>query len=656
MLSGPCRRLRCGARRCRPFLIPCFFFVALAPAVAVAAANSWTKPTSGFWEEQSFWSLGVLPDATQDVVFTNAGFKALTIGPQTAQTFPLSLSVNSLRVSAPDNSSNTLVMSFSGFERPLKTGVLTVEPNAAVVMQSAALEVLAGGTLSIVGSFHHGDFSQVVVRFGLSLDSGSYFLTNGILTVASFLENFGRFIHYGGSNIVGSLQIFQHGEYHLYDGRLRGSSFRISDHGLFVQYGGNVTADVDVGFDFTDGRYVLSDGTLMGRMIVPSARGSGSVVQYGGTNSAVSLDIGNGSRFGGMGSYVLSNGVLQVDSSTTLRALGTFEQWNGRHTITSNLVMRGNDLGPLGGVAYAAYSLRGGTLSAMNLAMGIATFVHKAGSNRITGDIVLGPASQTSLDSDVYTSLYSLSGGFLSAANVILNASANSGFAQTGGTHDIAGELRISGQAPGFHGYTLNGGGLSVNNMSISNGAAFHHNGGVVSHSGGLTLAGGSWHARPGAQALGPVRLVSGELADSSIEFPEGAAVLRLANSSTETWSSTATLSVTNWHGSASGGGETQLFFGSDAGGLTLPQLARIKFSLAGELLPARILATGEVVPQTQRLGFSFLANMLTLSWEPGWTLQSSTNVAGPYEDVPGAVTPFEPSMSNPTEFFRLRQ
>lgn len=101
-----------------------FFLLIFVSIVCFAAStsfaqqlNSWTKPTSGNWEEQAYWSLGVLPDATQDIQFNNAGWKALAIGAQTAQNFPQSMSVKSLAVGAPDDSYNTLLMNFSGFER-----------------------------------------------------------------------------------------------------------------------------------------------------------------------------------------------------------------------------------------------------------------------------------------------------------------------------------------------------------------------------------------------------------------------------------------------------------------------------------------------------------------------------------------------------------
>jgi len=588
------------------FSIPFLFLVAIAPVLA--DTNSWTKPDNGFWEEQAYWSLGMLPDATQDVLFDNAGLKALAIGPQTAQNFPQSMSVQSLRVGAPVDSFNTLLMAFSGFEQPLQTGSLTVDPNGAVVMQGSSLHVLQGGLpyeadLFILGNFSQGDFSQVDVDGRLRVNSGGYFLTNGTLTVNFLLEDWGKFVQYGGANNSGSLHVEESGEYDLYEGEVQGF-LRVSDHGSFFQQAGNVTADVDVGFDYSGGLYVLNGGTLTGQMTVPSARGSGAVQQSGGTNFAVSLTIGNGSRFGGWGSYVLSNGVVAVSSSTTLRALGTFDQWDGAHSIASNLVMRGSDLGALGGIAPAVYTLRNGTLSAMSLSMWIASFDQEGGSNLISGDMVTGPPLAS--NGGRYTSLYRLNGGVLSASNVTLIGSLqggnfldNGGFDQTGGTNVITGDLLITGTSANFQGYTLTGGSLSVNNISISNGATCHHSGGVINHSGVVTLAGGNWQARPGEQTLGLMRLASGDSSEiSSIDFPDSPSVLRLANSRDEAWSPTANLYVNNWHGSTSGGGETRLFFGSKANGLTPEQLALIKFSLPGGLYPARRLSTGEVVPQ----------------------------------------------------------
>src|SRR5438132_11500410 len=92
--------------------------VSIAPAQVV---NSWTKPTSGYWEEQAYWSLGVLPNATQSVMFTNAGWKALAIGANTVQNFPQSMQIQDLQIASPVDSHNVFLMNFSGFQVPLQT-------------------------------------------------------------------------------------------------------------------------------------------------------------------------------------------------------------------------------------------------------------------------------------------------------------------------------------------------------------------------------------------------------------------------------------------------------------------------------------------------------------------------------------------------------
>ena len=45
----------------------------------------------------------------------------------------------------------------------------------------------------------------------------------------------------------------------------------------------------------------------------------------------------------------------------------------------------------------------------------------------------------------------------------------------------------------------------------------------------------------------------------------------------------------------------------------------------------------------------------LTLTWTGPYVLQASTNVSGPYFDVPGTTSPFVASTLKPRQFFRLR-
>lgn len=493
-----------------------------------------------------------------------------------------------------------------------------------MVVLSSAFEV--SGNVFIGGTFIQSDYSYVQVNGFLSVGrfgGGAYFLTNGTL-VASLLDvgaglssGLGKFAQYGGSNDVGGVQVDTQGEFDVYGGEVNatnGITVGSGDYATlasFYQYGGTVNADT-----FVNGNYVLNGGTITGRMSAPSGttyqRVDASVFQTGGTNLAVSMSLGDPNRYGGVAFYTLSNGVLRVATSTTFRG-GQFSQYNGVHTIVSNFVMQGTDIGM--GFATADYFLRGGTFSAGGLSAQAGTFQQDGGTNLLTGDLVLSTALPFS-----------------------------------------GGDIR-----PGY--YNLGGGFLSVNNISINNGAAFHHSGGSINHSGVLTLAGGNWDARPGAQALGPLRLAMGSLtnygmnpSNSNIGFPASASVLRLANSSAQAWSQTATLYINNWHGSASGGGETQLYFGSNANGLTPEQLARIKFYVSGAASPARILASGEVVPAARpTISMSRSPKSMVISWSGNYQLLTSTNVVGPYTMISGASSPYTNSFSEPYRFFVLR-
>jgi hypothetical protein len=98
-----------------------------------------------------------------------------------------------------------------------------------------------------------------------------------------------------------------------------------------------------------------------------------------------------------------------------------------------------------------------------------------------------------------------------------------------------------------------------------------------------------------------------------------------------------ATLVVANWNGNLSGGGAEQLKFGTSQAGLTPNNSPRFSSPIL------RCLARRETIPpgfwrpvksaNTASDPFPF-ATRLTLTWGPGWTLQCSTNVAGPYQDV----------------------
>src|SRR5262249_12811679 len=94
--------------------------------------NSWTKPTSGYWEE-GYWSCGHLPYPDDVVSFANNGWTALAIGASTTANSPDSLSVYSLTIAAPYGSSNTLLLNYAGTNVALLVQSLLLETNGNLV-------------------------------------------------------------------------------------------------------------------------------------------------------------------------------------------------------------------------------------------------------------------------------------------------------------------------------------------------------------------------------------------------------------------------------------------------------------------------------------------------------------------------------------------
>jgi hypothetical protein len=153
---------------------------------------------------------------------------------------------------------------------------------------------------------------------------------------------------------------------------------------------------------------------------------------------------------------------------------------------------------------------------------------------------------------------------------------------------------------------------------------------------------------------------------DSGINLAGNSAILRFADSHTNSWASQLSgviprLMVYGWNGSTNGGGTDQLAFGSSGSSLTSSQVSQIRFinpnGFASGTYPARILSNGEVVP-TSRPALSVQNNKtnLVMSWPGNYTLQSSTNVAGPYSDVSNATSPYTVNVHQfPMQFFRLR-
>jgi len=285
------------------------------------------------------------------------------------------------------------------------------------------------------------------------------------------------------------------------------------------------------------------------------------------------------------------------------------------------------------------YTLNGGHLTLSNAYVACATFTHNAGTNRVRGMLAM-----TSMDSTYYV----LHGGLLHAETVLLDPIGNPcRFNQYGGVHRVNRLVMQTYRGREFFQsiYTMEWGELKVRDVTLLDTVLFEHKNGTVRHTGLLTMAGGTWQAKPGRQEFGEVLVARSEYgsSNSTLSLPAAPCTVLFADSRAQNWETGATLFIRNWNGSLNGGGEQQVFFG-DGSGITTQQLAQIRFvDVVGRLpgvFPATQAPNGEIVPvigpeEPPVLRITVIPNSIVLlTWPVGYTLQSATNAAGPFEEM----------------------
>ncbi len=566
-----------------------------SPAAVFAQTNSWISPANGNWED-AHWSLGELPSTNQIILFTNAGSKTLTIGPNTVQNFPETLTVDTISVSSIPGSVNTLVLNQTG----LQTGSFIVDSNSMVLMQSSSLSIHGespiAGIFSVTGGRVMAGFSALDVG---QLGPAAFYLTNSLLEAnVEYLGGFPTaFSQSGGTNSVSvGLVLRDQSHYNLFDGVINdgagGPSLIVFEgrNGEFNQHGGNFSAVLRYWEGV--GSYNLMGGTLScGDLTVPDKSSIFSCVGYfsqsGGTNLTGQLVLGDNA---GMGSYRLSGGTLV---STGLVVNAGFN--SGEEPATSGFYQSGG-FNTNGGVQIfggSVYELSAGILATASFSLSPGKMLQSGGTNR---------ATNVSLNS---ISDYSLSGGWLVAQNVAINGLGGSWgqpgipistFEQSDGTNIVSGNLSLASVSK----YLLEGGRLIARDFTI-NDSAFYHDGGTVSVSGVVTLMDGIWRENMPGEQLGQLQLGG---TNSVLSLPaSGSCVLQWADSSGLPWPNNSLLGITNWSGSLYGGGPQQILFGTNSSALTLQQISQIQFQNPAGLpqgsYAARILATGEIVPDS---------------------------------------------------------
>ncbi|HQU09604.1 MAG TPA: hypothetical protein PLV25_06555, partial [Opitutales bacterium] len=201
---------------------------------------------------------------------------------------------------------------------------------------------------------------------------------------------------------------------------------------------------------------------------------------------------------------------------------------------------------------------------------------------------------------------YNVASSSTATINDVISGGGSGGIIKTG-----SGTLVIGGSSANTFtgGLTISGGQVTLQKTAGTNAIG---SGNIVINSGGtlllansnqlpsgtnMVLNGGVFNTGGQNQALGTLTLSS----TSNIDMGSGANIISFADSSGASWSSNPILNIVNWDGSLTGGGSSQLIFGSAASGLTANQIAQIRFYNPAGLSPgtysAQILSTGELIP-----------------------------------------------------------
>jgi hypothetical protein len=585
--------------------------------------NSWIKLSSGNWDDASSWSLGVLPNSSQTVLIANTNWKAVAINPSTPGNFPASMTVSNLFIEGSTNTENTLLLNNFGTATPLtvlnglllQNGAQIINLNSGLVLQ---------GPAEITNSDIIQDGGFILATNGQVTFSGSqYYMSNGVFEASSVSLGFpvpSRLNQYGGSVKIASVGL---GTY----------VFGTNDNGISL-YGG--TLELPGGMYMVDGQPGLS------------------YFQSGGTNycGGITMEPAYG---GGNPGFTL-NGGLMSDTSILVYGGPTINQNGGTHVITNSLSLDGeSDHGetPIN----STYNLNGGTL-----VVGTVTLNADNGPgvyNQSNGIAYVGEFEGVSEPYESYWgAAATLSGGTLACSNLDMLDSGT--ITQTGGTLIVSNTLTVAGFIyPGpkiYSKYYFTNGTLVASNINIG-GNWFIGDSAVanrITNLGTCTLS-NSLSIGNAAEQLGRFILAG----TSTIDLSGSSSRLSFANSSAQAWAAGTMLVVSDWNGNASGGGVEQLKFGTDQTGLTTAQLNAIRFRISTNLYSAKILNTGEVVPDQQvaaPLTYTQQGNQMTLNWLPGYRLQSAPNPWGPYQNLfdPFITPPYTVPMNQPQQYFRI--
>jgi fibronectin-binding autotransporter adhesin len=602
----------------------------LLPVAAHAQANSWTNANAGKWEIRSNWSLGVAPTNTHSVLITNTASKTVSIDATTADSFPGTMTINNLQVSAPAGATNTLSMVNAGLAVPLHLinsftisagGSMTITNSAVLVDGMAPVAWAIDGNLSfldgsivstnipasrniVVGSVARGQMSVAggslsasAVYIGnaagaqgtltisggtnavntlfiapIANATGTVWMTDGLLT-----GNFGTTLRVGNSG-VGQM-VISNGSVRAFDVALRGPSCTLTMAGGTIAVASTLqipnTADSTGSVWVTGGQLTVTNGTTS-----LGGNGVGQLIVSNGTFLARDVSVAGA----GSGTLTIAGGTTALSSNLSVTIAGAIGR-TGTVWITNGRLEVTNATTSVGVQGFGRFTVSNGTWLAKNVFVGEQTFGHgtlniAGGTNALAGGLTIGNASSA-------TGLVWMSGGhlFVTNATTLLGGNGVGEMTVSNGmwfARDVNvalnGTLRIAG---GTNTLFLS----SAGNALVVPTGTLWLNGGLLSTTnnpsiigntslgGQMTISNGNWQAKNVTVASNPGAVGTLTLAGGSINNSGSLLVSFQANSTGVVWMTGGSWLATGDSWQIGGAGSGQMIISN---GIVMPRSVSI--------------------------------------------------------------------------------
>ena len=512
---------------------------ALVCSASHAQTNSWTNPSGGFWDDFRNWSLGVRPTNSDFVFIKNAPSKTVTIDWYTSGTYPDSMTISDLTVSASGGVTNTLFLSDAGTTTPLQIhDTLMIVSGGALLMTNSSLLVgdVAGVNFALEApaAFSGANFLAGGVAVGYSSNSvgsvtvidGETAFTNGYMTIG----------FYGSAQVT------------LLSGSLQTEDDISAPNGMFVGFGPAsqgvvsifegqllVPEQLSLGEDAgSAGQLWLDGGQIIATnnfLVTVGGNAVGQAVVSNGQIAASYIIVGD--ALGSSGTLTLAGGTINISGAMTIaqgqNATGSVFITGGQLSVTNQGVS-------VGGFGVGQMTVSNGSLLARNVIVGDCE--NSQGTLTVAGGAVsvassmtagarayMGTATTTNANAG---GVIQMTGGSLTVTNqsgtglLTIGRSGNGSLVQNGGLVQVD-QLTIAASSvpvivgPGNTNVFFSGAGRAV----LSNGVLFAQTvalGLGTNCHGTLTIAGGTISissnivAGVGSNAAGVIQISGGVL------------------------------------------------------------------------------------------------------------------------------------------------